>query len=146
MGDKNVRLTPHLWSASSGDPDTNITTPAAQHDLVYKQPVDQQIRYPETAVQWAPATMFLSCFRIGHDYFIPRLSAIDAFLALAASIWFSRGRSHFVPGRLSIEFLNLENQNDPLKFRDKGGIGGLCAQALFSLAQIQGKKKKKPQS
>lgn len=44
-GDKNVRLTTHLWSTTSGDPDTNITAPAAQHDLVYKQPVDQQIRY-----------------------------------------------------------------------------------------------------
>lgn len=42
-GDKNVRHTTHLWSTSWGEPDTNITTPAAQHGLAYKQPADQQI-------------------------------------------------------------------------------------------------------
>lgn len=40
---KNVILTTHLWSTSWGEPETNITTPAAQRGLAYKQPADQQI-------------------------------------------------------------------------------------------------------
>lgn len=48
-GDKNVRLTTHLWSISWGEPDTNITTPEAQHVLAYKHPADQQIRYRENS-------------------------------------------------------------------------------------------------
>lgn len=44
-GDKNVRLTPHLWSTSWGEPDTNITRPAAERGLACKQPAEQQMRH-----------------------------------------------------------------------------------------------------
>lgn len=46
-GDKNVRLTTQLRSTTWGEPDTNMTTPAAQHGLAYKQPASQ----PAGAVQ-----------------------------------------------------------------------------------------------
>lgn len=73
-GDKNVRLTTQLRSTTWGEPDTNMTTPAAQHGLAYKQPASQQVRY--RANSCTAGSMPLSCF---HNGPIGLHSTIDAF-------------------------------------------------------------------
>lgn len=90
-GDKNVRLTTHLWSTSWGGPDTNITAPAAQHGLAYKQPAQQQVRYKAN-----------SCI-VGSDAFFN-------------THLISRGKSQF-GHRLSYRLvtLNIELANGSLK-------------------------------
>lgn len=68
---RNVRLPPHLWISSSGDPDVNITALPAQQGLAHKEPVSQQEISGKQALYTLSSSLYHQrCYHVVFSFYV----------------------------------------------------------------------------